>query len=316
MKVAVLTKAGFGLRDADMPACGQGQVLIKTAAVGVCEGEIFRYRTLKESGQWPPEVWMGHEGSGTVVKIGERAEGLHEGDVVTALGGAFAEYFAAPAGRVVKLPAGVDPIWALGEPIACCVHAGWRFGVRLGDRVAVIGAGFMGLMCLQLARLHGAAHVRSFDLLPWRLPVARELGADEVCDPSGRKPEDVSADTGEYDVVIEAAGTQSSVNLAGELVREHGRLILVGYHQTDGGTRTVNMKLWNWKAIDVVNGHVRNMDEKFSAMRAGVELMEAGRLQVEPLVTPYPLCEAARAFEDLRSRKEGLFKAVLVPSDG
>jgi len=72
------------------------------------------------------------------------------------------------------------------------------------------------------------------------------------------------------------------------------------------------MQLWNYKAIDVVNGHCRRWPEKMAAMRAGVELMGAGRLDLKPLVTHYPMAKVAEAFRDLESRKEGLFKAALV----
>ncbi len=312
MRQAVLSGGRFELREVEPPACGPRAVLVRTAAVGVCEGEVYRYtETRREKGA--PEAWMGHEGSGTVVAVGDDVGDVHVGDTVTCIGGPFAELFVAGTADLVVLPDVVDPRYALGEPVACCVHAARRFGVSLGDRVAVVGVGFMGLLCLQLARLLGAAHVCAFDPIPWRLDVARTLGADAVCDPSGGAPADVAAALGPFDVVIEAAGSPSAVDLSAELVREHGRLTLVGYHQSDGGMRTVNMKAWNYKAIDVVNGHVRDAREKRNAMRIGVDLIAAGRLRTEPLVTLYPLAEIGRAFSDLAARKQGLLKAVLVP---
>ncbi len=314
MKQAVLTAEGFELRDVGEPAPGPGQVLVDSQGLGICEGDLFRYRQLMEAQPRPAEdVWLGHEGSGVVARVGADVKGVAEGDVVTALGGPYAERFAIGADALVKVPEGLDVRLSLGEPVACCVHAAWRFGIRLGDRVAVIGAGFMGQMCLQLARLQGPAQVCSLDLLPWRLPVARELGADVAVDPSGKGPEELLEELGEFDVVMEAAGTQSAVDLATALVRQHGRVVLIGYHQTGGGMRNVNMQQWNFKAIDVVNGHVRNMREKRQAMAAGVRLIAAGRLRVEPLVSFYPFGEVAAAFRDLAARKEGLFKALLVP---
>jgi len=314
MKQAVLTANGFELREVDSPTPGPGQVLVRAQGLGVCEGDMFRYRQFVGSNPGPEdEVWMGHEGSGVVEKVGPGVEAFAEGETVTALAGPFAEYFVIGADGLVKVPDGLDVRLALGEPLACCVHAAWRFGIRLGDRVAVIGCGFMGQMCLQLARLQGAAEVCAFDLIPWRLPVAEEMGADRVIDPSGKEPEDVLAELGEFDVVIEAAGTQSSVDLATPLVRQHGRVILVGYHQSGDGMRNIDLKTWNFKAIHVVNGHVRNLREKWEAMAAGIRLAAAGRLRVEPLVSFYPLAEVGAAFGDLVARKEGLFKAVLVP---
>ncbi len=314
MKQAVLTAKGFELREVDAPEPGPGQVLVQSLGLGICEGDVFRYRQF--TGSQPAadeEVWLGHEGSGVVVKVGDGVKDVAAGDAVTALAGPYAEQFIIWSGGLVKLPEGLEPRRGLGEPVACCVHAAWRFGIRLGDRVAVIGAGFMGQMCLQLARLLGAAEVCSFDVLPWRLPVAEGLGADRTVDPSGKEPKDVLDELGEFDVVIEAAGTQSAVDLATALVRQHGRIVLVGYHQTGGGMRDVNMQQWNFKAIDVVNGHVRNNREKREAMAAGMRLVASGRLRMDPLVSDYPFSEVGAAFRDLVARKEGLFKAVLVP---
>ena len=94
-------------------------------------------------------------------------------------------------------------------------------------------------------------------------------------------------------------------------VQQHGRIILVGYHQSNSGMRTVNMQQWNFKAIDVVNGHVRRMDEKLEAMRQGMELIREGHLDTRPLVSFYDFVDAGRAFQDLTGGKPGLLKAVL-----
>ncbi|MBN1259166.1 MAG: zinc-binding dehydrogenase, partial [Anaerolineae bacterium] len=194
--------------------------------------------------------------------------------------------------------------------VACCVHAAERFGIRPGDRVAVVGCGFMGLVCMQLARYQGAGHILAVDPIDERRAMALQLGADAALDPTAC----VIADPykGEFDVVIEAAGVPAAIDLSTDMVKQHGRIIVVGYHQSNGGLRTVNMQLWNYKAIDVINGHVRRDDEKLAAMRKGVALMQEGILTTEPLATLYALDQIQRAFEDLTGRKPGLFKAVLV----
>jgi threonine dehydrogenase-like Zn-dependent dehydrogenase len=308
MQIAVLTSNGFVLQEAPRPECGAGEVLVRTAACGVCSSDIERYR--RGLGEHNGEVTLGHEGSGYVASSGLEVEGFQEGDPVTSLHGPYAEYFVTTPDTLVRLPEGVDPRWALGEPLACVVHAGRRFGIELGDRVAVLGCGFMGLICLQVARLRGAAHLCAVDSVPWRLEVAAQCGADATY----QLPEDgLARGLGEFDVVLEAAGTQSAITLAGELVREHGRIVLVGYHTSGGGQRQVNMERWNYKAIDVINGHVRRDDEKLQAMKAAMDLLAAGRLQTESLVTAYPLADAAQAFRDLADRKPGLLKVTLAP---
>jgi threonine dehydrogenase-like Zn-dependent dehydrogenase len=310
MKAAVLTRKGFEIREKGIPSCGPDEVLVKTVACGVCEGDVFGYRN--RASMEPAETTPGHEASGIVEEIGRNVTQFKVGDMVTALGGAYAEYFAIPAGHLAGLPPGVDARWVLGEPVSCVIHAGNRFGIRLGDRVAIVGCGFMGLVCLMVARLQGAAFACAVETIPWRMKTAKELGADATVNPQERTTEDVLKEYGEFDVVIEAAGVQAAIDWCGDLVKKHGRIVLVGYHQSNNGMRTVNMKQWNYKAIDVVNGHVRRVDEKLAAMKAGVELMSAGKLDIRPLVTYYDLSKVADAFRDLETRKEGLFKASLV----
>lgn len=192
------------------------------------------------------------------------------------------------------------------------MHAGNRFGIRGGERVAVIGCGFMGLICQQLAAYQGAGSILAVDPVAYRRKMALQLGAHEACDPQSYKVGD--PEQGEFDVVIEAAGVQATIDLAGDMVKQHGRIVLIGYHQSNGGLRTVNMQLWNYKAIDVVNGHIRREWEKFDAMRQGLIVMQKGHIITEPLVTLYDLDDITHAFHDLTSGKEGLFKAVVRPT--
>jgi len=311
MKAAALTTSGFELRDVEEPRVGPGDVRVRASACGVCEGDTFQYRKMEEGEKFTSE--LGHEGSGIVEAVGEAVTGIAVGDRVTAIDGPYGECFLTKPERLVKLPTGIDPLWAMGEPVACVIHAAPRFGIRLGDRVAVLGCGFMGLLCLQAARLQGAGHVCAMDLLDWRLETAKELGAEQVVNVEGMDGETLARRLGEFDVVIEAVGNQAALDMTWPLVKQHGRIVVIGYHQTNQGLRTVNMERWNFKAIDVINGHVRRDDEKVEAMRRGLELIAAGRLRVEPLVTVYDLADINRAFEDLIGRKQGLYKVALVP---
>jgi threonine dehydrogenase-like Zn-dependent dehydrogenase len=112
------------------------------------------------------------------------------------------------------------------------------------------------------------------------------------------------------DVVIECVGKQWPLDLATELVKEHGRLVIAGYHQD--GTRTVNMQQWNWKGIDVINAHERRPESYVSGMHAAVEAVAGGRLQIEPLLTHrFPLERLAEALEMTISRPDGFLKAYV-----
>lgn len=308
MRIAELTGSGFQLRDVPVPEPGPGQVLVKTAACGVCTGDLHRYADRVPDME--PQL-HGHEGAGTVAALGVGVYGYAVGDTVTSIQGAFAEYFVADAASVTKTP-GDGMIWAAGEPAACCVHALRRSHITDADRVAVVGCGFMGQVCIQLARHFGAKTVCAIDPVQWRLDTALALGATEAAHPDGAPLTKDPAHDGTFDVVIEAAGTQSALDLCGDLVTQHGRMNIVGYHQTSGGMRSVRLQQWNYKAIEVVNGHVRRDEEKMDALREAVSLLSDGALNVEPLITSYPLEQIETAFRDLTDRKKGLFKAAIV----
>jgi 2-desacetyl-2-hydroxyethyl bacteriochlorophyllide A dehydrogenase len=311
MKAAILTLNGFEIREVQLPATGDNEVLVKTLACGVCSGDVFVY---KNRAQYVATYnRLGHEASGEVVAAGRKVIDFQPGDVVTALAlPAYANYFVASAVSLVKLPPNIDPAYALGEAVACCVHAANRFGTRPGDKVAIVGCGFMGLICLQLAKFQGAGFICAIDPLAERRAMSQQFGADVTYHPFETNSAAIMAAHGEFDVVIEAAGTQSAVDLCTILVTQHGRIILVGYHQSNDGLRSVNMQQWNFKAIDVVNGHVRRQDEKVAAMRQGMELMQQGHINTEPLVTVYDFDNIERAFRNLSDGTPGLFKAVML----
>ena len=314
MKAAVLTAQGFIFKEEPTPVCKPWEVLVKSAGCGICEGDVFQYANRgKAAGRGDEtDIHMGHESSGVVAEVGAQVSGFKPGDRVTSLGGAYAEYFISMPGDLALLPDSIQTKDGLGEPLACCIAAASRFGIQLGDRVAIIGAGYMGLNCLQLARLQGAAECVSFDLLDWRLAKARTLGADRVVNTTGRDAASLLAELGVFDIVIEATGVQAAVDIGTALIREHGTFSWVGYHQSNGGTRQVDAKLWNYKSITMVNAHIRDQVKKLRDMKSALRLVAGGRLDSLALMTDYPFNDINRAFEDLASRKEGLFKGNLV----
>jgi threonine dehydrogenase-like Zn-dependent dehydrogenase len=254
-----------------------------------------------------------------VVAVGPEVSRVGEGDRVTGLfKGAYADYCLATETELLPVPDGVAAENALGEPLACLVNAQRRTPVELADRVALIGLGYMGLGMLQLLKLRGPSRIVAIDVREDARAAARSLGADEVYHPSQLPEEyplttfgDWQSDRG-FDVVVEGSGTQPGLTLAGELVRAHGVLSILGYHQ--GGPRQVAVGMWNWKAIDVVNAHVRRHADLLESMRIGLELAATGLLDLGALVTHrYSLGEVDRAYADLQHKPPGFVKAVIHP---
>jgi threonine dehydrogenase-like Zn-dependent dehydrogenase len=112
------------------------------------------------------------------------------------------------------------------------------------------------------------------------------------------------------DRVIEAVGNQQARDLASELTRERGLLVIAGYHQD--GPREVNMWLWNWRGLDVINAHERDPKVYIAGMRDAVDAVAAGRIDLGSLCTHhYPLAHLDEALNVTRDRPDGFLKAVV-----
>jgi threonine dehydrogenase-like Zn-dependent dehydrogenase len=297
------------------PEPGRGEVLVRVTACGVCASELHPWSD--GTANYPHR--FGHEPVGVVEQVGSGVERFAAGDRVTGLfTGAFADLVLAGEDVLVTVPDSLPDERALGEPLACLVNAARRTPVKLADRVALIGLGYMGLGMLQLLKLRGPSRIVAIDVRDEARDRALALGADEAWHPDD-VPEDYLLtrfgdwDSGRgLDVVVEASGTQPGLSLAGKLVRAHGLLSILGYHQ--GGDRRVDMAMWNWKAIDVVNAHVRRKADLLESMKIGLEL-EANRLiDLGSLVTHrFALDEVDSAYAALRDKPEGFIKAVVYP---
>ncbi|MEZ4591951.1 MAG: alcohol dehydrogenase catalytic domain-containing protein [Chloroflexota bacterium] len=121
MKTAVLTLDGFKITEEPIPEIQDNEILVKTLACGVCSGDLFVYQNRPDFVATYNR--LGHEATGQVTAVGPQITQFAPGDIVTALSlPAYADYFVATPDELVKLPPGVNPT-ALGEAIACCVHA-------------------------------------------------------------------------------------------------------------------------------------------------------------------------------------------------
>jgi threonine dehydrogenase-like Zn-dependent dehydrogenase len=110
--------------------------------------------------------------------------------------------------------------------------------------------------------------------------------------------------------VIEAVGKQWPLDLAAELTKERGRLVIAGYHQD--GPRQVNMQMWNWRGLDVINAHERDPAIYMSGIREAVEAVQSGRLDPSPLYTHrYALEDLGTALDNTRDRPDGFVKALV-----
>jgi L-iditol 2-dehydrogenase len=235
-----------------LPVAGPGEALLEVAACGVCGSDLDR--ALKKGSHRVPLI-LGHEFSGRVREVGAGVDPSWIGALVTVpplipcrvcpscvrgefglctnysyfgsrTEGAYASFVTVPEGNLLRVPDSLDPrLAAMADPAAIARHAIWRAGARIGDRVAVAGAGPIGLLAAQLARILGASEVVALDIVPEKLALATKLGASGVY----TTPDDALADHPDgFDVVIETTGVNPGEEAAVLLAGRHGRVAFIG----------------------------------------------------------------------------------------
>ncbi|MFN2473468.1 MAG: zinc-binding dehydrogenase [Sphingomicrobium sp.] len=316
-RAAVLVGAGeMRIDEVPLPAPGPAQVRVRIEGCGVCASNLT---------PWSGPEWMtfpgepgglGHEGWGVIEAVGEGVAQLRPGDRVAALSyHSYADHDLADAEKVVKLPPELDGQPFPGEPLGCAFNIFRRADIRAGQTVAIVGIGFLGAILTRLATDAGA-RVIAISRRPFSLDIARRFGAAEVVpmDDHQRIIERVKELTGGAfcERVIEAVGKQWPLDLAAELTAERGKLIVSGYHQD--GPRQVNMWLWNWRGIDVINAHERDPQAYLQGICEAVDAVAGGRLDPSPLYThSYPLDRLGEALDATRDRPDGFLKAIVHP---
>jgi L-iditol 2-dehydrogenase len=344
MRALLLTEyKHLEVADVSEPEAGPNDVLVQVRACGICGSDIHGYDG--SSGRRIPPLVMGHEAAGEVVGVGDNVTRFHVGDRITldstvscgccdycrggksnlcderrVLGvscgtyrqhGAFAERIAVPQHICYPLPASLPfEHAAMIESVAVAVHAANRSRVALGDTAVVVGTGMIGLLVVQAIRLVGCSQVIAVDLVPSRLRMARELGADvglraDQCD----VPEEVQKLTGGQgaDIVLEAVGITSTIRTAVECARKGGWLTLIG-------------NISPHVEIPLQSIVTRELSVFGSCASAGeyptsIELLERQLIKVGPLITATaPLEEGAAWFHRLYRGEPGAMKVILQPT--
>lgn len=332
------------LTDLPTPVAGPGEVLTRVGANTVCGTDLRILRGEKSKGV-ELGVVLGHEVAGYVEALGEGVSGFEIGDLVSMppsvccgvcgpcrrgtehlcddvhlvgydIDGGLAEYWLIPReavarGQLVKASGQLQPAQlALAEPISCCLSGMDNYRVEVGDVVVIVGAGPIGLIHLQLARIAGAGAVVVSDPSEARRASARALGATVTVDPTG---EDLAAivknlSNGEgADVAVLCIGVPQLVNDCLTLVRKRGRVSIFAGLAGEGWSN-IAANLIHYREITVVGA---SNSGRANFTRA-VRLIESGAIDTLALVThTFPLSRAAEAIEFVASG-EGI-KVAVVP---
>ncbi|MFN0094488.1 MAG: zinc-binding dehydrogenase [Dehalococcoidia bacterium] len=307
MRAAVLMEGGrFEVRQVPAPEPTGNQILIRVSHCGICGSDLHALR----AGQLPVGAVLGHEIAGIVEAVGPKVRGLEAGDRVTTLSavpcdscdkceaglfrscrkgwqiygygtvpGGYAEFAISHTSVIERIPDGVDEITAaLNEPAMVGLHAARISRVRPGDTVVVIGAGPIGLLVLQAAKLAGAANIYVMEPSAGRRAMAKELGATRVFSPD----EDIARflmETTEAgpEVVFECAGARGTLQKAVELVRPGGQVVLAGVNAEADELSPLTLVAKECEITASLGGA--------DIFRRALDLMAAGRIRTAPMVT-------------------------------
>ena len=289
------------------------EIQVRCVANGICMGDVSMFRGVEPVRE--PRL-VGHEGIGFVTKVGRDVTDYGEGDWVSCWQWAsLANYNVRVKGsRVIakysRPPE--DPPVLFAEPASCIVSALPTYDMIPGDRVLVLGAGYMGLLNVQgLAHMPLKELVVS-DLKPHNLDLARAYGATEVIQvgtPDGDAR--MEALKGEpFDLVVEAAGAAKTLQAAGDFARVGGRISVFAWHHAP---RTVDFGQWHMQGIRMFHAApMISTDRNVGIMQRAVWLLERGTFQMQELITHRHTAERAQeALEMAAARPPEYIKGVL-----
>ncbi len=321
--------------ETPVPVPQKDELLIKVAYAGICGSDVHIRHGKNSRVQYP--LVMGHEFSGEIVKIGAKVTGWQTGDRVVVnpliscgicdactrghwhvckklgltgidVDGAFAEYVTIHSSQAIKVPAGVPlDIAALAEPLAVGVHAVDRGRIRLGDNVAILGGGPIGLMVALAAKLAGARRIIVIEVSDFRLSMIKQLGFTAIDAKNGDARQAVLEYTGGNgaDVVFEAAATPvTSAQMTG-MLRIRGTAVMVGVHRQLVG---IDMQDVNLRELTILGTRVYESANFVAAVELLPSIAELGKLATHRL----RLEEIDAAFAATESGQDSL-KVLLHP---
>ena len=323
---------------------GPGQVLLRVKTTGICGSDLHSYQDAR-IGDTPVSgpLILGHEFSAIVEALGDQAQNglfqpLTPGQRVAVDpaqpcgrcemceqgnpnlcwrlhfcgnypdGGSLCEWMHMPARSCFPVPDDLDDVEAaLLEPLGVALHSMDLARIRVGDAVAIIGAGPIGLLLLQVARLSGAAPVFVIDPLSWRLERARAWGGVPIASRGGdavARVQELTHGRG-VDVAIEAAWADTSINDAVEMARLGGRIVLVGIPGDD----RLAMKHSTARRKGLTLRLCRRMKHVYPR---AIALVRSRRVDLRGLVShEFPLKRADEAFRLNAAYVEGVMKIMI-----
>ena len=266
-KAIIVEKEKFDFIEIEMPVLGPHDVLVKTKAVGLCHTDLPTFlgtmgcditergfARVTNSTTFPADT--GHEPVGEIIEVGSEVTNYKVGQWISGMGGgklgafnagAFSDYLIVEDSdrQFTALPDGIrNPECCCAEPLGCITNMVRHTSSILGNNVAVVGCGFMGLMAIAGLRGCGAEHVTAVDLLDNKLELAKKYGATDVINPLNGPVDDAAYDLTNgkfYDAVIEITGSLKGLETASNILRPSQRESLKSFDGTFNGHGVIVM---------------------------------------------------------------------------
>lgn len=342
-KSAWITAAGYvKLTKVEISELQPNEVLIKVMNVGICGTDLEIYQgdmVYFTEGKATYPIIPGHEWSGQIVDIGTNVDQFEVGDRVVGettlpcnscetckkgkynicprrkengiLGknGAVTQFMVYPASGLHKFSLSLDfESAALTEPTAVAYSGILKVNVTPNDRVLILGAGPLGLLALQVAKVFGAKLVVLVDLNQFRLEVGKDLGADYVIDISREslmEKSNLLTEGKGFDVIVEASGNIAAMESMLEVTAVGARICLMGLC----GGHSAKMNIDRIVTSDInLCGSLGSP----GVWATVLDLMQSGKILTKPLITHrFPLEELDRAFRLMQAKEPKLLKAIL-----
>ena len=333
----VMTAPGeISFREVPMPEVHENDVLVRIRRIGVCGSDIHVYHGEHPFTSYP--VTQGHEVAGEVVSYGKNVQGLHEGQKVTiqpqvfcgecypcrhgkynlcehlkVMGfqttGVASEYFAVDASKVTPLPDTMSfDEGAMIEPLAVAVHAVRRVGDVTGQKIAVLGAGPIGILVAQTAKGLGAASVMITDISDLRLKKATECGVDICVNTAQRDFGEALVEAfgpDKADVIYDCAGNDITMNQAIRCARKGSTIILVAVFAK---MATVDLAVLNDHELDLNTTMMYRSEDYEEAIR----LVQEGRVQLTPPISQhFAFTDYLEAYRFIDANRESTMKVII-----
>ena len=325
--------------DAPMPVCGDADVVIQVAQVGVCGSDIHFFQDGRIGARQVifPMV-LGHECAGTVIEAGKNVRSLAAGDRVAVepgipcgvceyckggrynlcpdiifsatppVDGVLSRFIRFPAHMCFKLPENVSTLeGALVEPLSVGIHTARLGNVKNGQTVVILGGGCIGLMTLLACRMMGAAEIIISDLYPNRLSNARELGASGIVDASQEDPVarimELTGGRG-ADVVFETAGSAQTAYQTSFMVKRGGIIVLAG--------NIIGDITFNFRNMTLKEASLKTVWRYRNTYPDAIASISRGDINLKGLkVDTFAFEDTQKAFEMAMNNKQTVVKAVV-----